>query len=124
MSRFKNLETETKITVSKAERDVILAALARYRASLDQIVAEADSLSLSIDERRSAASTSACIAYTARTFDKFTDVAHSDGLRYATMRGADLPLLLSALVLYGDGGDVGRGLLRRLFGVDHHVVDG
>ena len=121
MVRFKNLEAETKIAVSEAERDVILAALARYRASFDRIVAEADSLSLSIDERRSADSTSACIAYTTSTFDKFTDVAHSDGLRYATMRGADLPLLLSALVLYGDGGDTCCGLLRRLFGVDHRV---
>ena len=121
MSRFKNLETETKITVSKAERDVILAALARYRASFDRLVSEADSLSMSTDERRSAAGTSACIAYTSSTFDKFTDVAHSDGLRYATMRGADWSILLAALVLYGDGGEQERGLLRRLFGVDHRV---
>lgn len=121
MSRFKNLETETKIAVSEAERDTLLAALARYEASFDRIVAEADSLSMSTDERRSAAGTHDAIAYTASTFYKCTDVAHSDGLCYATMRGADWPILLAALVLYGDGGDTCRGLLLRLFGVDHRV---
>lgn len=121
MSRFKNPGSETKIAVSEAERDTLLAALARYEASFDRIVADADSLSMSTDERRSAAGTHDAIAYTASTFYKCTDVAHSDGLCYATMRGADWPILLAALVLYGDGGDTCRGLLLRLFGVDHRV---
>lgn len=119
MSRSLNPETETKIAVSEAERAVILAALARYKAAFDRIVAEAGSLSLSADERRSAADTRAAIAYTASTFDKWTDAAHADGLRHATMRGADLPILLAALVFYDGGSEASRGLLRRLFGIDH-----
>lgn len=116
-----SLETETKIAVSESERDVILAALARYKAKFGQIVADAAALSLSADERRSAANARDAIAYAASTFDKWTDVAHADGLRHATVRGADWPILLAALVFYDDGSDVCRGLLRRLFGADHHV---
>lgn len=107
-----------RVTVSEAERDGILAAMAKYRAALDRIVVEADSLSPSRDERRSAATIRDAVAYTASTFYKWTDAIHADGLCRATVRGTDWPILLAALVLYG-GGDACRGLLRRLFGVNY-----